>query len=250
MSLPTPAAREVQVHDDLGALSRAAAIRLVAAAAAGVAQRGRFTVALSGGRTPRPLYELLAAEYRDRVPWAAVHVFFADERCVPADDPASNYGMVRAALLAHVPVAPAHVRRIAGERAPAEAASAYDARLREEFGVGGRPAFDVALLGVGADGHTASLFPGDPALAERDRLAVAVEGPPQLAPRERVSLTLPVLNRAREVLLLVAGADKHAVVEQILAGDIELPAARVRGSERTTWLLDRQAAGVRLAAPG
>jgi 6-phosphogluconolactonase len=248
MTGPPPAAREVEVLDDVGALTRAAAARLAAAAAAAVTQRGLFTVALSGGSTPRPLYERLAREYRERIPWPVVHVFFGDERCVPPDDPASNYGMARAALLAHVPLAAAHVWRIAGERPPEEAAREYDARLRREFG-GQGAAFDVALLGVGADGHTASLFPGDPALGERDRLAVAVEGPPQLAPRQRVSLTLPILNRARELLVLCAGADKRPVVERILAGDTQLPAGRVRGSERTAWLLDRHAAGAWRAPP-
>jgi 6-phosphogluconolactonase len=239
----------VEVFDDVGALIRAAAARLVAAADPAVTQRGRFAVALSGGTTPRPLYELLAREYRDRIPWAAVHVFFGDERCVPPDDPASNYGMARAALLARVPLAAAHVWRIAGERPPEEAARDYDAVLRRGF-PGAGASFDVALLGVGADGHTASLFPGDPALAERGRLAVAVEGPPQLSPRRRISLTFPILNLSREVLVLCAGADKRPVVERILAGDTDLPAGRVHGSERTVWLLDPHAAGSRPTPAG
>jgi 6-phosphogluconolactonase len=237
------AGREIEVHDDLAALSRAAARRLTAAAAAAVGERGRFAVALSGGSTPRSLYELLAGEQRDPPPWRDVHVYFGDERCVPPEHPASNYGMAYATLLSRVAVRAEHVHRIAGERPPDEAAAAYDADLRGAFGSADAPTFDVALLGVGADGHTASLFPGDPALLERDRLAVPVEGPPYVSPRWRVTLTVPVLCRAREVVVLCAGADKRNVADRILSdADRALPAAIVRGTERTVWLLDRAAA--------
>lgn len=236
-------APETEVCADGGALSRAAAERLVRDARDSVGRRGRFTIALAGGSTPRALYELLAGEYRGRIDWARTEVFFGDERGVPPDDAASNYAMARDALLGRVPVARVH--RIRGERPPDEAAREYGAELRRAFPEDGAPTFDVALLGVGGDGHTASLFPGSAALEERAAWAVAVPAPATSAPHvERVSLTLPVLNRARAVYVLASGAEKRDVVRRILAGEApELPASRVRGEERTVWLLDRDAAG-------
>jgi len=241
--LPGSGVREVEVHGDPAAVARAAAVRIDAAAAAAVRRSGRFAIGLAGGSTPRLLYALLAAEYRARAWWPLTEVFFGDERCVPPDHPASNFGMARAALLAHVPVPVGSVHRIAGEREPREAAAAYDGTLRAAFDADpAAPTFDVALLGVGPDGHTASLFPGDPAVAERERWALAVEAPATMSPRPRVTLTLPVLNRAREVMVLCAGAEKRDVVGRILGGAAPaLPAALARGTERTRWLVDRAA---------
>jgi 6-phosphogluconolactonase len=241
--MSAPAVRRVA---DAEALARAAAEEVVAAAVRAVAARGRFTLALSGGSTPRRLYALLAdpaAPFRARVPWAQTDVFFGDERPVPPDHPDSNYRMAREALLAHVPVASVH--RIRGED-PA-AAEAYEGELRAFFAVppgGAPPRLDLVLLGLGPDGHTASLFPGSEALDETVRW---VRSPvvARLGTR-RTTLTLPVLDRARAVLFLVAGADKAPALAQVLApapGAAPLPAARVRPDGGTvSWLVDRAAA--------
>jgi 6-phosphogluconolactonase len=237
-----------RVAPDAAALMRLAAEEVATRAAAAVRARGRFSVALSGGSTPRALYALLAdpaAPFRARVPWEAVQVFFGDERHVPPDHADSNYRMAREALLAHVPVPPESVHRVRGELADAEeAALEYEAELAEAFSLreGERPRLDLALLGMGPDGHTASLFPGSPALEEVSRLAVA-PFVPRLGVR-RVTLTLPVFAAARAVAFLVAGADKAERVAEVLGGRApELPAARVRPDDGDLlWLLDGAAA--------
>jgi 6-phosphogluconolactonase len=189
-------------------------------------------VALSGGSTPRPAYELAAALKSD---WSSEDVWWADERCVPPDDERSNYRLARESLLDRLAVSPRAVHRIEGELEPDEAARRYDAQLR---GV----TVDLALLGLGRDGHTASLFPGDAALEETERLAVAVERPDVV----RVTLTPPPLRAAAHVVFLVVGADKAEAVERAFAGgpDPATPASLIRG-RRTTVILDR-AAAVRL----
>lgn len=236
---------QVVVLETLDAASKVAAREVVDAAAAAVAQRERFVVALAGGETPRPLYGRLASEYRDALSWDRTDICFDDERCVPPHNPASNFRMVRSTLLARVPIVEERVHRIPGELGPDAAAGDYEARLRRLFLDDlPTPTFDVAIMGVGADGHTASLFPGDPALEERKRWAAPVLAPLEGKVRERVTLTLPVLNRARLVLFLCAGVEKRDVVSRILSGSApELPAAQVHGLERTLWLLDRAAAG-------
>jgi 6-phosphogluconolactonase len=251
-----PAGFEVVVGEDPEAVSRAAADAFARVADEAVARRGRFTVALPGGSTPRRLFQLLATTHRDAVPWAFCHVFFGDERCVPPWDPASNYHLAEEELLTRVPIAPEQVHRIRGELDPEAAAADYDAELRAFFAGGLEAApeeaatFDLALLGVGTDGHTASLFPGSPALAERARWAVATEAPPGVEPRDRVTVTLPVLNAAHEAHFLAVGADKAAVVSAILDAEpaaarrLPYPAAWVRGTEHTLWLVDRAARGV------
>ena len=225
--------------------ARVAAREIVDAAAAAVAERSRFVVALAGGETPRPLYGRLGREYGDAVAWDRTDVCFGDERCVPPHNPASNFRMVWSTLLSHVPIVEERVHRIPGELGADAAALAYDSRLRRLFlDDASTPTFDVAVMGVGADGHTASLFPGDPALDERRRWAAPVLAPPEAKLRERVTLTLPVLNRARLVLFLCAGAEKRDVVSRILSGAApELPAALAHGVDRTLWLLDRASAG-------
>jgi 6-phosphogluconolactonase len=233
------------------ALADAAATRLADAAHAAVAARGRFTLALAGGGTPRDSYTRLAG-LRERVPWGHVDLYFGDERCVPPSDDRSNFRMVAGALLDHVPIAPHHVHRMHGELAPDEGAAAYERTLRGAFGdVAARAVavtFDVALLGVGTDGHTASLFPGGLALRERERWAVAVPPPTAVEPRVgRITLTLPVLCRAREVWFLCSGRTKRDIVGAILAdapAAREWPAAMVRGAERTLWLVDDDAAPI------
>lgn len=250
--------REVVVYDTLDGLSRGA-MTLAASALAMAAGGGRRPVlALAGGSTPRALHERLAEE-ADQMPWARTIVVFGDERCVPPGHPASNYRMARETLLEHARVRDATVHRVRGELPPDEAADDYDRTLRRAIGVAGpdgapdpRPAaaldaplLDVVLLGVGADGHTASLFAGSAALDERARWAVAVTAPPHVPePRARVTLTLPVIAAARLVLVLVAGAGKRDAVRDALLGGAGAPspAARVRALGRTVWLLDAAAA--------
>jgi len=228
---------------DASALADAAFARVCEAGARATAGGGRFSLVLSGGSTPRALHARLAAA-PDALPWDRVDVWFGDERCVPPDDAASNYGMARDTLLSRVPIPPANVRRIEGERGAAAAADAYDALLRAAYGdPGDAPTFDLVLLGIGTEGHTASLFPGHAALGIRDRWAAPVDpAPPTAKPLvPRATLTLPALCGAREVLFLVAGADKAPIVRAVLGGDGALPAALARGRERTTWLVDEAA---------
>ena len=205
------------VGDDLEALSRETAERIAAAARAAVEQRGRCAIALSGGTTPRRTYQMLAADtLRASFPSHDVSWWWSDERCVPPDHPESNYRMAFEALLGPAAVAPGHIHRIAGERAPEDAARGYEAALRREIPDG---ALDLVVLGAGSDGHTASLFPGSPALEERERWVLAVET--AAAVRARVTLTLPLLDRARDVWVLAAGAGKRAVVQAVRGDAVE-----------------------------
>lgn len=197
-----------------------------AAAAARFLQLRPATITLAGGSTPAPLYRYLA---RCTYPWSDTHVFFGDERCVPRDDPASNFAMANETLLAHVP---ARVHPMPGETCSAEA---YEAELRQQFG-DGIPAFDLVILGLGSDGHTASLFPGDAALQERARLVVAVDRPDHA----RLTLTLPVLSAAAHAFFLVTGGEKRDALAQLLDGG-DIPAARV-ASARVTVFADEAAA--------
>ena len=226
------------VLPDREAVSHAAAQHFVTLAA-GSAQTGPFTVALSGGSTPRRLFEMLASvPYRTRVPWPQVHFFWGDERCVSPDHADSNYRMAREALLDQIDVPPQNVHRVRSRLAPDQAADHYRSELKRMLGPD--PQFDLVLLGMGADGHTASLFPGSPALQEREQTAIAVYA--AHLDSWRVTLTLPVLNRARQVLFMVSGANKVSAVARIRAGE-PLPAGQVRPSQgKLTWLLDRDAA--------
>jgi 6-phosphogluconate dehydrogenase len=193
--------REVECFSDRGEMVRVAAERVVAQARHAIAHRGRFLLALSGGSTPRPLYELLASRpFATRIDWPRLHVFWGDERCVPPDQPGSNYRMAREALLDHVPLPPANVHRIRGEDDPAQAAAAYEELLGTFFGsreISPEVSFDLVLLGMGADGHTASLFPGSAAVRDTDRWVVASPGPQPGS--WRVSLTPVLLNAAENV---------------------------------------------------
>lgn len=204
--------------------------------------RATFSVALSGGTTPRRFYELLASEeWRSKIPWAQLHFFWGDERMVPHDHPESNYRVAREALLSHVPVPRANIHPIPTQTAPEQAALTYEQELRAHFGRWGIPRFDLVLLGLGADGHTASLFPGSAALAERQRLAVAhIRGVNQ---HSRVTLTLPVLNRAQRVCFLVTGEKKASALRAALESGGTLPAQRVnpKGGE-LVFLVDAAAA--------
>lgn len=229
---------------DADALAAEAATIVADIAAEAIRERGRFVLSLAGGTTPRGLYgRLAAAPYREQLPWARTWVFFGDERCVPPTDKDSNYLMAYETLLRAVPIPGSQIFRIPGEAPdPLAAAAEYERRLRAAFAPG-PVRLDLVLLGMGVDGHTASLFPGSPALDERERLVVAVDAR-AAAVRSRITLTPPVLAAARHVLVLVSGKEKaRAVADALQNATSTLPAARVHPTEGTlTWLLDRAAA--------
>jgi 6-phosphogluconolactonase len=240
---------DVRVFPDPAALMHGAADEFQRAAEAAVAARGRFTVALAGGSTPRGVYSMLAAGTKAgprNIRWGSVHVFFGDERAVPPDHPDSNFHMAYETLLERVPVRPANIHRVIAERPAWAAADLYEAELRKCFRLerDQRPRFDLVMLGLGADGHTASLFPGSPALGEKRRLATVTQAGP--AGLERITLTLPVLNHASEVLFVVSGPGKAHRVREVLLGSAAgepQPAQRVRPSlGRLIWMLDEAAA--------
>jgi 6-phosphogluconolactonase len=250
---PVVSGRVVRVAPDALALVRLAAEEVVRRAEAALAERGRFTIALSGGSTPQALHALLADEkepFRARMRWERTHVFFGDERHVPPDHPDSNYGMARVALLARVPIPAGNVHRIQAEIGAQAAALEYEAELRRVLGAGSTeadgepPRLDLALLGLGADGHTASLFPGSSALLEPARLVVA----PWVEHLQayRITLTLPALGAARAVAFLVSGAAKAERVADVLEGEgASLPAGRVCPAHGDLlWLLDGPAASL------
>jgi 6-phosphogluconolactonase len=215
---------------------------VIAAATAAIGATGRFTLALSGGSTPRALYSRLAEPAQaTRMDWGRVHLFWGDERCVPPTDGSSNYRMAEEALLSKVPIPPANVHRIRGEDEPRAAATGYEALLRSWFA---GTTFDLVLLGMGSNGHTASLFPGLTALGEAERWVVA-----ELVPEVgmwRVTLTAPAINAAARVLFLVTGRDKAATLREVLSGPRDprrLPAQLISPSPgRLTWLVDEAAA--------
>ena len=207
---------------------------------------GRFSVALSGGSTPKRLYQMLAAEpLRDVLPWDRVHWFWGDDRFVPRDTPDSNYGMARDAMLAHVPVPAANIHGIPIEGDPSASARAYEAELKTFYGSDtldpARPLFDVMLLGMGPDGHTASLFPGKPALNETQHWVTGVPEPGLTPFVPRVTLTFPALASSRSVAFVAAGADKHAMMQRALSGDRALPSARVTSDGELIWFIDEAA---------
>jgi 6-phosphogluconolactonase len=238
----------IVVRTDAEGVAREAVALWRRHAAAAVAARGVFRTLLSGGSTPRRLFELLAAAAEgDAPPWQRTHLFWGDERSVPPDHRDSNYGMTKAALLAAVAVPPEQVHRLAGERPDADAAARdYQTAVAAACGVdpaGPPPAFDLAWLGLGTDAHTASLFPGTAALAETRRWFVANDVP-QLSTR-RLTATYPLLDAARCVVFLVAGADKAPAVARVMAaeGDVATaPARGVRPAGSLIWVLDRAAA--------
>lgn len=208
-----------------------------------IAERGRFTIALAGGSTPAALYALLASPpLCTEIDWSRWHVFWGDERCVPPDHPDSNYGMAKRTLLDQVPIPPSQVHHMAGEAPPSEAADAYAATFAEALAPGGR--LDLALLGIGDDGHTASLFPNTAALLETER-TVAANWVPHLN-AHRITLTLPALNRARRAAVLATGADKADAVRRALApraDDATPPIALVTPKDGpAVWYLTETAA--------
>ncbi len=225
--------------DTREALYAHAAERFVVIGAEAIRERGRFLVALSGGETPRPLYERLDAS-ADELDWAAIDVFWTDERSVPPTDPRSNYHLAREALLDRVPIPEDRIHRIDGELDPLTAADAYEVELRRTLGADGR--LDLILLGVGADGHTASLFPRHQALTEAERWIVPVHASAE--PPWRVTMTFPLINAARHVLFLVTGAEKAEAVRDLVDGE-PLPASMVRPTDGTvTFLVDEEVAAL------
>jgi 6-phosphogluconolactonase len=231
---------------DLDAVSQAAADELGAIARAAVARRGSCSIALSGGSTPKHLFEQLARAGRGALPWDHVELWWGDERTVPPDHPDSNYGMAREALLEPLGLDAAHVHRMAGELDPVAAARAYEDELVAALGA--PPIFDLVLLGMGPDGHTASLFPGSAALAETQRWVVAnqVTSPLVHGSATRITLTAPAINAARHVRFLVTGADKAAALAQVVEGarDPERYPSQLIAAEDLAWLVDPAAAAL------
>jgi len=240
-----PSTRNIEVLATAAYLFHAAAEEFVGAARAAIGAQGRFTVALSGGSTPKALYSLLASNYADFV-WNRVFLFFGDERHVPPTDAESNYRMVEESLLTKIAIPSENVFRVPAENPDASAAAAeYEAQLRRFFEIksGEFPRFDLILLGVGPDGHTASLFPDSAALDEQSRLVVA--NWVAKFNTHRITLTFPVLNRAAEVMFLASGADKAEMLHQVLEGKNAppLPSQRVEPSDgKLLWILDEAAA--------
>jgi 6-phosphogluconolactonase len=234
--------RTVCVWADPAELAERAARRIADAAAAAVDERGRFTVCLSGGDTPGGTYARLAAGYRDSIPWERVHVFWGDERCIPLERPDNHFTLANELLLSRVPLPAANVHRARGEADPAEAAGEYETALHEFFD-DAPPRFDLVILGMGEDGHVASLFPGSEGFAERERWVVDHEVTKRGERVRRLTMTLPVLTAAREIMFLVCGELKAEMVATILEGESDLPAARVDAAATTAiWMLDRDAA--------
>ena len=240
---------DLLVVADQAALAQEAAKRVIAIAEEAVARCGRFTVALAGGSTPKRLYSLLAAEpYCTRLPWRGTHLFWGDERAVPPEHQDSNFGMAKVTLLNRVPILADQIHRMQAERKDLDAAAGeYEAEIARTFAArppGEPPAFDLILLGLGTDGHTASLFPYSDALQETERWVV-----PNYIPKlkvNRLTLTAPILNRAARILFLVSGADKAAVLQAVLDGPPDperLPAQLIRPvAGRLLWFIDQAAA--------
>jgi 6-phosphogluconolactonase len=236
---------EVRILPDLEALSREAGALLVELANDSIASKGRFVVALSGGVTPRRMYSLLGGTpFRDQVDWGHVHFFWTDERCVPEGDEASNFKRADDLFLSKVLVPKENIHRMKGEEEPAKAAEDYEREIREFFGKPGYPNFDLVLLGLGEDGHTASLFPESESLHEKRKLVIPIYlKRPSL---NRITLSLPVLNSAKDVLFLVAGESKVPIIRKVLGegGHKEsYPAGLIQPvNGKVTWLIDQEAA--------
>ena len=236
----------VRIYENVRELAEAAARSFVEEAKEAIARSGRFSVALAGGSTPKATYEHLASRYASPsdLDWSKVHVFFGDERTVGPDHEDSNYRMAQETLLSSVPVGSVH--RMRGELPPREAAVLYEEELTAFFGLqpGETPRLDLVMLGIGDDGHTASLFPRTPALDIKDRWAV--ENPVEKLGTTRLTLTSPAINAAKKAVFLVAGEGKATVLKEILEGDadpLDYPAKLVHPEDGPIWLVDRAAAG-------
>lgn len=243
----------LRILPDPAALAHAATDRFIELARESIRARGRFSVALSGGSTPKAMNAILAGETAAAgspraIDWPRVHIFFGDERCVPPDHPDSNYRMARETLLSRVSIPADQIHRIKAELPPAQAAADYDAQLRLALDSSSpRHTFDLILLGMGPDGHTLSLFPGHDFTADGDRLAIPMPAPP-LQPRvERITLTLSAVALARHALFLIAGPDKAKPLAAVRAsrptGRPDLPASLVHCQNAVEWFTDAAAAG-------
>ena len=241
------AVREVRIYDSDQEVAAEAAEFFVWLGEQASKERGRFRLALSGGSTPRQLYGALASQYARRLSWSQAEFYFSDERCVPPDHAESNFRMANETLLRPLAISTNQVFRIRGEDKPDQAAAAYESLIRERFS--GKPeewpTFDLILLGLGDDGHTASLFPGSPWVREAKRLVVASQSPRGI--RDRVTVTPPLINHARTVVFLVAGVEKAAAVRTVLEEEridpLECPAKMIQPLDgRLVWFLDRTAA--------
>ncbi len=233
----------IEIYPNLPDAAAAAASEIARISAQAIAERGRFTLALSGGSTPRALYAILAEDYKDAIDWKNVLLFWGDERYVPHDDPASNFRLVKESLLDFIPIPAENVFPIPTRNPnPEVAAQTYSTTLQSAFGEK-HPTFDLILLGLGPDGHTASLFPGMDLDKDADKVAIVTNAP--FVPPVRISLTLALINHARHVFFLVSGKEKAGILLEVLEsrGDEETkyPAARVEGDVR--WFVDRDAAG-------
>ena len=236
-------APEVFTFASIARLARAAAETVVETLRAAIQERGHASFVLTGGGTPRPLYQLLANEYHSSLDWQRVDVFFGDERHVPHDDDDSNFLMARNTLLDGLPLDAARIFPMPTDSTPDADARAYEQTLRAHFD-GDIPHFDLVLLGMGSDGHVASLFPGSSLLDEAGRWVVAAEAPPRSPVRDRVTLTFPAINAARTVLFLVAGASKREPLTAVLRDPEDAPPAeRVSARERLLWYVDDDAYG-------
>jgi 6-phosphogluconolactonase len=236
----------IETYADLDTLSQQAAQYTVRVANQAIVSHGRFNIALAGGSTPKKLYTLLATEpYRSQIDWRLVEVFWGDERCVPPNDPESNFHMAQEELLSKVPILAGHIHRMPAEQPDHNAAAqAYEDEIRRVFITDGIPDFDLIQLGLGPEGHTASLFPHQASLHEQLHLVMPVTTPKP--PPDRLTFTPPLLNAAHNVLFLVAGAEKADAVHAILEGEYqpdEYPAQIVRPTNgEVTWMLDTAAA--------
>ncbi len=233
------------IYPDSESFINGAADFIAGLAAQAVAERGRFAIALSGGGTPRPIYaRLTTAGYGDRIDWSKVHIFFGDERCVPPDDSRSNYRMAREALLDHVALPAENMHRIRGEEEPALEALRYEQEIARLYRSAGFPAFDLILLGMGDNGHTASLFPGTAALREHTRWVVAQYV--EVMSTWRVTFTAPLINAARHVAFLAKGAGKAQMLWNVLEGPYQpdvLPSQLIQPvSGELHWFVDAAAA--------
>lgn len=242
MSNPQP---EIRIVDTPADLFQAAAAQFVALANQAIAARGKFSVALSGGSTPKAMFALLASGSIPNIPWDKIFFFWSDERHVPPDDPESNFRMANEAMLSRVPVPPANIFRVHAEEKDADAAAReYEQTIRKFFALrpGEFPRFDLTLLGLGPDGHTASLFPGSTGLKEHSRLVIAnwVEK----FKTDRITFTYPLLNHSACVMFLVSGVDKAPILHEVLENPASgLPAQQVCNTDgRLIWLLDKAAA--------
>lgn len=233
--------RDVLIYGGLAELSKNAANFFLELSLKEVSSKGVFTAALSGGHTPLALYNALSSGYyKKSVPWKNVHLFWGDERCVKPDNPQSNYGAAYNALISKVPIPAENIHRMHGEADPAEATREYDGELKRFFG-GAAPVFDLVLLGLGADGHTLSIFPSSKAVREKDRLVV--ENYVEKLGQFRLTMTIPLVNNASNIVFLVSGEDKASVLKEVLEGEGRYPAEMIRPvNGRLVWMVDKQAA--------